>query len=190
MLKLRNMSSRLLDSPQRYGLVSRLFHWAMVAVLTWQLTGMVLKITIGRENAIAAFIMGTHKPVGALLMLLVLLRAAWALLQWRRRPRQPGTLRGRVATAAHGLMYLLMLYIPFVALMRDYGRGRGFSPFGIPLFPETGQQVDWMMAPASASHGLMGWTLLALIVGHILMVAVHQAFLRDGTAARMAGRLG
>ncbi len=46
MLKLRNMSSRLLDSPQRYGLVSRLFHWAMVAVLTWQLTS--------RKNATTA----------------------------------------------------------------------------------------------------------------------------------------
>ncbi|MGY0561168.1 cytochrome b [Luteimonas sp. A277] len=182
------MSSPLLDSPQRYGVVSRTLHWLMVAVLAWQFTGMLLKITVGRENDIAAFIMGTHKPVGALLMLLVLLRAAWGLSQLRRRPRQPGTLRGRVATTAHGVMYLLMLYIPFVALMRDYGRGRGFSPFGIPLFPETGQQVDWMMAPASASHGLMGWTLLTLIVGHILMVAVHQVLLRDGTAARMAGR--
>lgn len=183
------MSSPLLDSAQRYGLVSRFFHWAMAATLAWQFTGMALKITVGRENAIAAFIMGTHKPVGALLMLLVLLRAAWALLQWRRRPRQPRSLLGRAATAGHAVLYALMLYIPLVALMRDYGRGRGFSPFGIPLFPETGQQVDWLMAPASASHGLMGWVLLALIAGHILMVLVHQAFLRDGTAARMAGRL-
>lgn len=183
------MPPALLDSPQRYGLVSRFFHWAMVAVLAWQFSGMVLKVTVGRENAIAAFIMGTHKPVGALLMLLILLRALWALTQWSRRPRQPAGLLGRAATAGHALLYALMLYIPLVALMRDYGRGRGFSPFGIPLFPETGQQLDWMMAPANASHGLMGWILLALIVGHILMVLVHQVFLRDGTAARMAGRL-
>lgn len=183
------MSSPWLDSPQRYGLVSRLLHWSMAAVLAWQYAGMLAKVTLGRGSAVVAFLVGSHKPVGTVLMLLILLRGAWGLSQLRRRPSHPATLAGRAAGIGHAVLYALMLYIPTVALLREYGRGRGFSPFGIPLFPETGQELAWMLPLAEASHGLLAWTLLGLILGHVAMVAMHHWWWRDGTAARMGGRL-
>jgi len=48
--------------------------------------------------------------------------------------------------------------------------------------------VEWMVAPASAVHGLLGWVLLALIVGHVGMVVVHRWWLKDDVAQRMIGR--
>ena len=44
------------------------------------------------------------------------------------------------------------------------------------------------IAPANAAHGLLAWTLLALIAGHVAMVLLHRFLWRDGTLARMAGR--
>ena len=64
--------------------------------------------------------------------------------------------------------------MPALALLRAYGSGKGFSPFGLPLMPATGVKVDWMVAPANAIHGFLAWTLLALIAGHIAMVIVHR----------------
>lgn len=182
------MTRRWLDSPERYGLISRSLHWSMAALFLWQYFGMVVKVTVGR-HPLTAFLVGTHKPVGTLLMLLVLLRAAWGLSQWTRRPPHPPTAVGRFAAFGHAVLYALMLYVPAVALLREYGRGRGFAPFGIPLFPETGQQVAWMLPLANASHALLAWTLLALVAGHVAMVALHHWWWRDGTLARMAGRL-
>ena len=32
-------------------------------------------------------------------------------------------------------LYLLMWAVPAIALLRQYGSGRAFAPFGIPLWP-------------------------------------------------------
>ena len=37
---------------------------------------------------------------------------------------------------------------------------RGFAPWGVPLFPATGEKLEWLMAPANLSHGVIAWTLL------------------------------
>ena len=182
------MPFRWTDSPLRYGLVTRALHWGMTALFAWQFLGMGVKLTLGR-HPLTAFLVGTHKPVGTTLMLLILLRGAWGLSQWRNRPPHPATLFGCLARAGHALLYVLMLYVPSVALMREYGAGRGFSPWGIPLFPATGEQIGWLMAPANLSHGVVAWTLLAVIAGHVAMVALHHFVWRDATLARMAGKL-
>lgn len=90
------MSSRWSDSPARYGLVTRVLHWGMAALFAWQFTGMGVKLTLGK-HPLTAFLVGTHKPVGTLLMLAILLRGAWGLSQWRRRPPHPRTVIGRLA---------------------------------------------------------------------------------------------
>lgn len=182
------MSIRWLDSPLRYGLVTRVLHWGMAALFAWQFLGMGVKLALGR-HPLTAFLVGTHKPIGTALMLLILLRGAWGLSQWRRRPPHPATVAGRLAPLGHALLYALMLYVPTVALMREYGSGRGFAPWGIPLFPATGEQIAGLMAPANLSHGVIAWTLLALIAGHVAMVALHHFVWRDTTLARMADRL-
>ena len=182
------MPSRWTDSPARYGLVTRALHWGMAALFAWQFTGMGVKLTLGK-HPLTAFLVGTHKPVGTLLMLAILLRGAWGLSQWRHRPPHPRTVVGRLAGLGHALLYALMAYIPTVALLREYGSGRRFAPWGVPLFPQTGEQIAWMMAPANLSHGVLAWTLLALIAGHVAMVALHHVVWRDATLARMAGRL-
>ena len=97
------MPSRWTDSPARYGLVTRALHWGMAALFAWQFTGMGVKLTLGK-HPLTAFLVGTHKPVGTLLMLAILLRGAWGLSQWRHRPPHPRTVVGRLAKIAglHG----------------------------------------------------------------------------------------
>lgn len=184
------MTSRWLDSPTRYGRVTRILHWGMAVLLAWQFLGMVFKVTLGRRHDLTALFASDHKSVGATLALLILLRVLWALGQWRRRPRYPATALGRAAVAGHAALYLLMLYIPTVALMREYGRTGELVVWGVQVFSGRAEAVPWLIAPASASHGLMGWLLFALIIGHVVMALVHQFHWRDQTLSRMAGRTG
>lgn len=180
-------SSTWSDNSHRYGTVSRLFHWTMAALFAWQFTSALLHAFAG-DTPIERFLCSTHGTNGFCLMVLVLLRGAWGLSNLKRRPaHQPGPL-GRFAAAGHLLLYALMIVVPFLALLRAYGRGRGFAPFGIQVFEATGQQNPALIAPASAVHGLLGWTLLALIVGHIAMVIMHRVVWKDDILTRMAGR--
>jgi cytochrome b561 len=184
----RVASTPWLDTPQRYGLVSRALHWGMAALFLWQFAGMAVRITVGR-HPVTAFMVGSHSGIGFLLLCLVLLRGAWGLANARRRPGHAPGLVGRLATLGHLALYALMLVVPSLALLRAYGSGRAFAPFGIPVFPGfEGGPIGWMTAPGHAAHGLLAWTLLALVAGHVAMVIVHRRLWRDDVLHRMAGR--
>ena len=178
---------QLLDSPTRYGTVSRFFHWSIGALIIWQILSMVAKNTLGREAALAAFMAGSHASVGFVIFLLVWLRVVWAIINRGRRPVHGDGLLGLAARAGHLVMYLLMLFIPTVAVLRAFGGERSFAVFGIPLSggrPE-GQEIEALTGLANL-HGEMGWLLAVLILGHVGMAVFHSVVLKDRTIAKMA----
>lgn len=175
------------DTPQAYGLITRILHWAMGALILWQFLGMGLRLIFGRQPFVSFFV-GSHQPVGTVLFVLVVLRILWAVANRRNRPDH-GT--GPVAIAArlgHLALYALMLIIPSVALLRAWGSDRAFAPFGFQVFPAQEPAIAWTGQLAGLLHGELAWLLLAAILGHIVMVAVHERKWRDGTLSRMAGR--
>lgn len=173
--------SSLNDSAQRYGVVSRVLHWAMAALLLWQF----LTVLAPEDSALETLIGGTHKSVGLLLMVLVVIRLAWALYN---RGRRPAAL-SRAASLGHRVLYALMLVIPLLALMRQYGSGRAFEAFGMTIMSGfEGGKIEWMIAPASLLHGNLGLLLLVLIVGHVVMAFVHRRQGDVDVLGRMLGR--
>lgn len=177
------------DTPQRYGRISRWLHWGMAALLAWQFAGMLAKVTLGKDATLTAALSGAHAHIGLLLLVLLVLRGAWGLLNSGQRPRHGAGWMGVAAWLGHGALYALMLVVPFLAMLRMLGNARAFHWFGVwTLNDGSGEKVEWMVAPASAVHGLLGWVLLALIAGHVLMVLVHRWVWKDDVAQRMLGR--
>lgn len=174
------------DTPARYGLVTRALHWLMAALFVWQFAGMVVRLTVGRAP-VTSFMVGTHAPVGTLLLALLVVRLVWALANRGRRPGYEAGAAGLAARAGHGALYALMLVVPTLGLLRLYGSGHGFAPFGLPLFAPRPERIEWMMAPANAVHGKLAWLLLALIAGHVAAALWHRIVRRDDVLARMAG---
>lgn len=178
------------DSPDRYGRISRWLHWGMALLFAWQFAGMLAKVTLGKDASLTSMLSGAHSHVGLLLLVLLLVRGVWGLLHFRQRPSHATGWLGALAWLGHMGMYALMLIVPFLAMLRMLGNTRAFNWFGwIPLNNGMGEKVEWMVAPASAVHGLLGWALLALIAGHIVMVMVHRWVWKDDVAQRMLGRL-
>jgi len=176
----------LTDTLNRYGTVTRLFHWTVALLLFWQLGGMIMKNVLGRVP-LMKFWVGTHASIGVLLFAIIVLRAFWAFRQRHRRPGYQFGFIGKAARAAHSFLYILMIAVPGLAILRMAGQGKGITLFGVELSAPTGQEIAWMTAPANAVHGLLAWTLLALILGHIAMVTLHRFLWRDNILSRMAG---
>lgn len=124
---------QIMDSPARYGAVTRFFHWSVAALIAWQFLGMGLKIALGRDHAIAGFMTGTHGSVGFVIFILVWLRVVWAVLNRRQRPAQEGAVPGWAVKLGHLALYALMLFVPTVAVMRAFGGERPFAVFGLQL---------------------------------------------------------
>lgn len=172
------------DTAQRYGQITRWIHWGMAILISWQLLGMVVKNIFGRVDWVGMWV-GTHASVGVLILLLALVRVFWALKQRANRPPYETGLVGRLAAAGHFALYSLMVIVPSLGLLRLAGGKRPASLFGVPIHSGHTPEVSWMVAPANAVHGILGWLFLALILGHIAMVMVHQYIWRDDTLGRM-----
>lgn len=175
------------DNGLHYGKVTRLLHWTMAALFAWQFLGMGLKLMLGRTPLVGFFV-GTHASIGLLLMVLAVARAIWGLLNLRNRPAHEAGLIGTAASLGHLALYALILCVPVLASLRAYGSQRGAGFFGIPIIPGAPEKVEWMVSLGNAAHGLLAWTLLALVGGHIAMVIVHRHVWKDDVLARMAGR--
>lgn len=176
------------DDAHGYGTISRAFHWMVAALLAWQIGGMILKQLLGR-TPLMGFWVGTHASVGTLLLVLVLLRAAWALGQRSHCPVHPSGTLGRLATLGHLGLYALMLIVPSLAVLRMVGGTRPIALFGMGLRGPTTDPVPWMTAPANLAHGTLAWLLLALILDHVAMALVHHLVWKDGTLGLMLARV-
>lgn len=175
------------DTIREYGLVTRVLHWVMVLLFCWQFVGMALRLALGRVPLVAFFV-GTHPFVGTVLFIFGLTRIVWALSNRGNRPAYDKGMIGIMARRGHVLLYAFLFVVPLLALVRAYGSGRGLIFFGLEVFPATEREIGWMVAPANALHGFLAWSLLALIVGHVMMALVHQFIWRDNVFARMLHR--
>ncbi len=155
---------------ERYGRFSRIMHWLMAALLLIQFLTAASHFLF-EDTALEALLWPVHKPLGALLFVLILIRLAWMPVGYSQRPPSVS----KAATAGHALLYALMLFIPSVALLRQYGSGRAFEPLGIPVFPGfSDPKIDWMVELGNNFHGILGWSLLVLALGHVFMVFWHR----------------
>lgn len=174
------------DTPERYGLVTRVFHWGMAVLFAAQFLSAAAHWALPRENALREVLWSYHVTLGVSLFILVFFRGVWGLSNIPVRPPHSGRLR-QAAVAEHVAIYALMIVVPAVRLLAAAGSDRGLTYLGLTIFPGRETEIAWMQAPAEW-HGEMGWVLALLIVGHIAMATVwHQLVNRDGVLKRMAG---
>lgn len=175
------------DTPEVYGTVTRVLHWTIALLVVWQLLGMGLTEVLG-DVPVANALSAPHTKVGTILWMLIVSRVIWALTNRNNRPPHGQHFLGQAANLGHGLMYVIMLAVPTLGLLRAYGSNRPFAPFGFEIFPAQNPPIEWMVKLAGMFHGELAWVLAVLIVGHVVMAALHEGMWRDGTLARMVGR--
>lgn len=167
------------DNPNTYGSVSRFLHWSMAAGFAF----MLFTVAAWSLNEDYYSLLAYHKPVGFILLVLAAVRLLWAALNAARRP--PAHIGARLG---HLALYGLMLAVPLVAMIRQYGAARGpLDVFGIRVMTGSPEKIEWMAQLGNQWHGLLGWVLYALAAGHIVMAVVHQ-IKGEKIINRMAGR--
>jgi len=116
------------------------------------------------------------------MLLLILLRLAWAAGQRHHRP-QPDPAQAMLVKAGHGALYLGLLLMPITKIMVMLGGGYGVKPFGIEIFAKS-EEIAWAKALGQL-HSPIAWILTVLIVGHVGMALIHHFVKRDDTLKRM-----
>lgn len=158
----------------------KFFHWSMALLFIWQFMA-IFAVKIVGETPTTDWLWGTHKPVGFVLMLMLLGRVAWGLLTLKKRP-VPTSYWSRLG---HMVLYVFMALVPALALIRQYGSGRSFEFAGFTVFEGFEEEkIEWMTMLGGMLHGELGFILAALIVGHIAAGFIHRKQTRSNAIFR------
>lgn len=171
------------DSPERYGTITRVIHWLIVIGLAWMLFTATAHL-IDKDSVISKAVFPWHPQMGITLLLLGAARLIWLAFTHKNRP----TAFSQLSRIGHWALYLLVVLIPTIALLRQYGSDRPLKYLGINVMETVGEKVSWMADLGNLVHGKLGWLLFALILGHIIMAFSHRKNSNSYIYKRMVGK--
>jgi cytochrome b561 len=131
-------------------------------------------------------LMNWHKWLGIGVLLLTLLRLGWRLGHRPPPPQAGGSrLQQRVASAAHGLLYLLMLGVPLLGWAYSSAAGFPITWLGLLPLPDWVPRDRELAAVLKPWHRIASFALIGLVLLHVAAALKHQLIDRDGLLSRM-----
>ena len=165
----------------KYALTSRILHWVMAVLIIFLLgLGIYMNDFLDKDSVNRLDVYNLHKSLGVVVLILVFLRIINRLLT--RTPALPfaiSALEKKLAKFGHFALYFLMFMTPFSGYLMSSFAGYPVKLFSIemPNFFEPNFEIAEFFAEA---HELSAFTLLGLIVIHILAVIRHRFFDKPG----------
>jgi len=173
------------NTDNNYGRISRVFHWVLFALIAMMVIGALSTEDMPKGPEKAELIQ-IHKSLGATILLLVVLRLFWRLIN--PVPNQPDASppwQRVLATANHYALYLLMLLQPVSGIAMVQAEGHSVSPFGLFTLPAWVAPDETRADFYGSVHGLVWIALVTLVAVHALAAAYHHWIKRDRVLRRM-----
>lgn len=167
----------LKNTANSYGIVAKGFHWLLFLMLSFSIIAgnFLASMPKGPEKLQAA---GMHKSFGVVLLLLILARLAWRLIN--ETPKDPdGTpaIQRLMAHAMHWVLYALMFAQPLSGILMSQAAGYPVSFFGLFELPVLLDKDTSLAQFFRSVHGTVWILLLVAVVGHA-GAALHHHFIR------------
>lgn len=158
-------------NQQSYDAFTKVLHWGMAVGLFFMMFSVALRF-FAKDTPIYDLVWPFHYKIGFMILFFGAIRLLWLIKNLITNSNPSSNI---VAKIAHYGMYVLMIVIPLLALLRNYGAGRGFEIFGISIF-EAGENrnIESLVELGNSFHGLLGLVLFAIIVIHIVAVIYHH----------------
>lgn len=160
------------------------FHWLMAVLL---IANFALGLTMEEMELSPDKLqfVSWHKWAGITLLGLVTLRFLWRAFANRPVLLPMATWQRRLAKLTHFLMYLLLFAIPISGWLMSSAGGFTVSYLGLFPLPDLVAKDKQLFELLKEVHEVLNFTLLGLVILHVLAVLKHQFIDRDATLARM-----
>ncbi|MCB8879844.1 cytochrome b [Acidisoma cellulosilytica] len=169
-------------SPLQRGL-----HWAMaVLVIAMLFIGIGMVTTL---HPVYLTLVAIHKPLGIVILILVLLRLAVRLKQGKPPlPDDLPRLQHLGAHASHLLLYALLFAQPLLGWAMLSAGGYPVVLYGPIRLPPIAPHNDALHAVLRAGHTWCAYLLFATILLHLAAALFHGLIRRDGVLGSMVFR--
>lgn len=163
-------------------------HWATVLLVLAQFaTAWLHGLAEVRQSDYTPTLLWMHRSLGLTVWILSMGRLAWRLTGARLPPFPAAMTRlhRTVVKSSEWALYALLLGQPVTGLLTTLFSARPFELFlweFPPLLPRNEPLADAF----HAAHGLGGWALAAVALGHAAAALFHHFVLRDDVLACMA----
>lgn len=180
------------NSETTWGTVSKVLHWAMAIVIivaiALALYADTLDPDIAADRALWWKLMiETHKPLGFVAMVLIVIRVIWALKN--TRPQMPSSMKFwelKTSKVIHITLYGLMIFVPYSGyIMSQYAGGSPIDFFGLFKVPNFIGKDEEAVKIAHWLHVNIGLFLGAIVLFHVFAALFHHFVRKDNVLKAM-----
>jgi cytochrome b561 len=174
----------VLNDATRFGLVSRVIHWAMAALIIALLI-LGTRLTTLQPGLANLWLYGLHKTMGLVAFALVLIRLIWHRISPPPAPiGPPKAWQTRLAKGVHHLTYALLMLIPLAGWAYASATGLDILFADRWVIPPIAPVSETWETGAHLAHSLLTKLLMAALVLHVAG-ALLRGVKGDGTLSRM-----
>jgi cytochrome b561 len=173
------------NTAERWGTVSQLLHWLIVALIAIQatvgLTGRLLPLGVEKVAVLAR-----HKSIGITILGLAALRLLWRWLN--PTPALPSNLRPHervLAQFTHAALYVLLFAMPFTGWLMSSARGFPVSWFSLYQLPDLVPKSETLYDAMVTTHAALAIALAVTVALHVAGALKHHLVLKDDVMRRM-----
>jgi cytochrome b561 len=180
----------LLNTQDGYGALTKLLHWAIVALFAFQFAAANMMLRIGPDETTLGLTQdhyyNWHKSIGLVALVVavfrLLARRSGQLPDWAPTLSAP---ERKFVHRAEQVLYTAMFVMPISGYLYVMAGGYGVSLFGVVDLGNPIGEVESLATAAKWTHILSSYALLLALAGHIGLVLRHQLLLKDGLLRRM-----
>lgn len=172
----------LRNTPETFGLVTRVLHWGIAALVVVQLS-LGLRISDMEPGLSTLWLYSLHKSLGLVTLALVVARILWHLASPPPRPIGGGW-QSLAARVTHWTIYALLLAIPLAGWAASSATGIDVMFLDSWTVPPIAPVSPLWEDRGFAVHDLLTKVLLGLIFLH-MAAALKREMDGDGTLRRM-----
>jgi len=173
------------NTVNSYGIVAKSFHWLLFLMLSFSIVAgnFLASMPKGAEKLQAA---GMHKSFGAVILMLIMLRLVWRLINVTPQlPNETTSAGDFIAKAMHWGLYVLMFAQPLSGIMMSQAAGYPISFFGLFEFPVFLSKNPELAKTFLSMHGTV-WILLVIgVIGHAGAALHHHFIKKDNVLKQM-----
>lgn len=177
---------QLKNSEDRYGIVTQLLHWSILALIITQYVLAEKAEDLPRASAALLQTLSLHKSFGMTILFLAVLRLIWRFMN--PVPKIPSTMprwQQLGAHFSHFALYALLFVAPILGWLMSSARGFSVAFFGLFTFPNLVGRDKPLYDFLHEAHEVSAKLIFIIAILHALAALKHHFIDKDNVLRRM-----